>query len=400
MKKKIVISNIVLIGLVSLFVDMSTEMVYPLIPIFLTATLGASPAIVGIIEGIAESIASLLKVFSGYIGDVYHNKKRLTFIGYSASVVYKAVLFFAGSWVGVLAARVIDRTGKGIRTAPRDALVAQSSDKKKLGGSYGLHKMLDMAGSSFGALFAFVFVATNFGFRRAFLISVIPAVVGILIISAVREDRPDQHAGEKLKLRGLKLNRRLALYLAVLFIFSLGNSSNTFLLLKAQEQGFSAAQVMLLYLIFNVSASLLAIPSGKLSDRFGRSAILVPGYLIYGLVYLGFALLASRAGIIVLFIAYGAYTAFISGAERAFIAEAAPEGFKGTVLGIYGMLQGVGLLFSSIIAGFLWDRINSDAPFLFGGILGIISAVLIGMILSGDHNFKGLKQYRGDGNET
>ena len=166
MKRKIVISNIVLIGLVSLFVDMSTEMVYPLIPLFLTATLGATPAIVGIIEGIAESIASLLKVFSGYIGDVYQNKKRLTIIGYSASVIYKVFLLLSTSWIGVLAARVIDRTGKGIRTAPRDALVAQSSEKKKLGGSFGLHKMLDMAGSSFGALLAFVFAATGLGFQK------------------------------------------------------------------------------------------------------------------------------------------------------------------------------------------------------------------------------------------
>lgn len=189
-------------GLVSLFADMSTEMVYPLVPLFLTAALGASPAIVGIIEGIAESIASLLKVFSGYIGDVYHNKKRLAFAGYSASVLYKIVLLLAASWPGVLAARVIDRTGKGIRTAPRDALVAQSSDNKKLGGSFGLHKMLDMAGSSLGALCAYFFVATNFGFHKAFLFSMIPAVVGILIIFAVREDKADAAVCQKLTLRG------------------------------------------------------------------------------------------------------------------------------------------------------------------------------------------------------
>jgi MFS family permease len=382
MKQKKVVSNIVLIGLVSLFVDMSTEMVYPLVPLFLTATLGASPAIVGIIEGIAESIASLLKVFSGYVGDVHHNKKRLTFIGYSASVLYKVFLLLASSWPGVLLARVIDRTGKGIRTAPRDALVAQSSDGKKLGGAFGLHKMLDMAGSSLGALLAYFFVAANVGFHQAFLLSIIPAVIGILIIFSVREDKSSVTTSEKLTLKGLKLDGKLKMYLAVIFVFCLGNSSNTFLLLKAQKQGFSASQVMLLYLIFNVAASVLAIPSGKLSDKFGRSRILVPGYLIYGLVYLGFAFLSAKPAILVLFIAYGAYTAFISGAERAFIAENAPTGLKGTVLGIYGMLQGVGLLLSSIIAGFLWDRINSGAPFLFGGILGIVSAILIEMIFS------------------
>lgn len=381
MKRKPFFSNIVLIGLVSLFVDMSTEMVYPLVPLFLTATLGASPAIVGIIEGIAESIASLLKVLSGYIGDVYHNKKRLAFAGYSASVLYKLFLILATSWFGVLVARVIDRTGKGIRTAPRDALVAQSSKRKKLGGSFGLHKMLDMAGSSLGALLAYIFVATNFGYHKAFMISVIPAVIGILIIFAVKEDKSCKVPCQKFTLKGLKLDRKLKSYLVIVFVFCLGNSSNTFLLLKAQEHGFSAPQVILLYLIFNVVSSMLAVPSGKLSDKFGRSKILVPGYLIYGLVYLGFASFSTKPAIALLFISYGAYNAFISGAERAFIAENAPSELKGTVLGIYGMLQGIGLLLSSIIAGLMWDKINSDAPFWFGGILGIISAIIIGIIL-------------------
>lgn len=371
-----------------MFVDMSTEMVYPLVPLYLTATLGASPAIVGVIEGLAESIASLLKVFSGYLGDVYHNKKRLAFAGYSASVIYKIFLLLAASWPGVLVARVIDRTGKGIRTAPRDALVAQSSDVKKLGGSFGLHKMLDMAGSSLGALLAYIFVATNFGFHKAFLFSIIPAVIGVLIIFAIREDKNRETVCEKLTLKGLKFDGKLKVYLAVIFIFCLGNSSNTFLLLKAQERGFSAAQVILLYLIFNVSASVLAIPSGKLSDRFGRSKILVPGYLIYGLVYLGFSFLSEKPAIVILFIAYGAYNAFISGAERAFIVENSPPGFKGTILGLYGMLQGIGLLLSSIIAGLLWDHINSDAPFLFGGMIGILSAIIILLILDKDNLIK------------
>jgi len=377
MKTKKVLSNIVILGLVSLFVDMSTEMVYPLVPLFLTATLGASPAIVGVIEGIAESVASLLKVFSGYIGDVYHNKKRLAIAGYSAAVFYKLALLVAGSWPGVLVARIIDRTGKGLRTAPRDALVAQSSDRKKLGGSYGLHKMLDMAGSSLGVVLAYVFVAGGTGFHRAFIFSIIPAVVGILILTRVREEKKDGAPVEKLRLRGLKLDKKLTAYLAVIFIFCLGNSSNAFLLLKSQELGFTPSQVILLYLAFNVSASVLAIPTGRLSDRVGRSRVLVPGYLIYGLVYLGFALVTSKALTVFLFIAYGAYNALIGGAERAFIAENAPAQLRGTVLGLYGMLQGIGLLLASMIAGALWDTVNSGAPFLLGGLLGIVSAALI-----------------------
>lgn len=381
MKKNKAISNIVLLGLVSLFADMSTEMVYPLIPLYLTATLGASPAIVGVIEGIAESIASLLKVFSGYIGDVYQNKKKLAFAGYSASVVYKIMLLLAASWPGVLAARVVDRTGKGIRTAPRDALVAQSSDGGQLGGSFGLHKMLDMAGSALGVIFAYFFIATDFGYHKAFLFSIIPAVIGIAIIFAVREDKSCISKCEKISLKGLRLDGKLKAYLAVIFVFCLGNSSNAFLLLKAQDRGFSASQVILLYLVFNVAASALALPMGQLSDKLGRSKILVPGYLIYGCVYLGFALLSAKAAVPLLFIAYGAYTALIGGAERAFIVERAPGQLKGTVLGLYGMIQGIGLLLSSMIAGLLWEQVDSDAPFLFGGLIGIASAIMIRTIL-------------------
>ncbi|HWP79136.1 MAG TPA: MFS transporter [Candidatus Acidoferrum sp.] len=384
MRERKGMSNVVLLGLVSLFVDMSTEMVYPLVPLYLTATLGATPAVVGLIEGVAESVASLLKVFSGYIGDAYQSKKRLAFAGYFASVVYKVALLLAASWPGVLAARVIDRTGKGIRTAPRDALVAQSSDGKKLGGSFGLHKMLDMAGSAAGALLAYFFIAEGVGFHRAFLFSIIPAMLGLAIIFAVREDKTCAPAGVKLSLKGLALPGRLKAYLAVIFVFCLGNSSNTFLLLKAGERGFSAAEVILLYLLFNVTTSALAIPAGRLSDRYGRSKVLVPGYLIYGFVYFGFAFVSAKSAVALLFVAYGAYTALISGAERAFIAENSAACLRGTVLGLYGMLQGVGLLLSSVIAGLLWDGLGAGAPFVFGGVMGIVSAASVAAIFKGD----------------
>ena len=386
MKNRVLNSNIVLLGLVSFFVDMSTEMVYPLIPLYLTATLGTSPAIIGVIEGIAESVASILKVFSGYIGDVYHNKKTLAFAGYAASVIYKIFLVLASSWTGVLIARIIDRTGKGIRTAPRDALVAQSNRGNNLGGSFGLHKMLDMAGSALGVVFAYFFVATDYGFHKAFLFSVAPAILGILILSAVKEDKSINTYKEKLKLKGSQLKGNLRWYLAIIFIFCLGNSSNAFLLLKAQERGFSASQVILLYLLFNISASVLAIPSGKLSDKLGRSRIIVPGYIVYGIVYLGFAFLSSKLSTIILFSAYGAYNALISGAERTFIVENSPNGLTGTVLGVYGMLQGIGLLLSSIIAGLLWVNLGSNAPFIFGGILGIASAIMIMAVLGNKKN--------------
>lgn len=381
MQSKFALSNIFIIGLVSLFIDMSTEMIYPLIPLFLTTNLGATPAIVGVIEGIAECTASVLKVFSGYIGDIYQNKKKLTFLGYSASIVYKVALLLSTSWTGVLAARVIDRIGKGIRVAPRDALVEESSAKDKLGRSYGLHKMLDMVGSALGVLLAYFIVTNEVDFETAFLYSIIPAVIGVLMIGGVQEKSVNKRDAQKFTLKGVILERKLKLYLGAMFIFCLGNSSNIFLLLRAKDCGFSPSEVILLYLAFNVSASLLSMFAGKLSDKVGRRRIIVPGYLVFALVYLGFGFLTSKLAIIMLFIAYGVYTAFNTAAERAFIAETAPVNLKGTILGLHGMLQGFGLLLSSIIAGLLWDYVGPSAPFLFGGVMGLISAVAITIIL-------------------
>ena len=381
MQSKFALSNIFIIGLVSLFIDMSTEMIYPLIPLFLTTNLGATPAIVGVIEGIAECTASVLKVFSGYIGDIYQNKKKLTFLGYSASIVYKVALLLSTSWTGVLAARVIDRIGKGIRVAPRDALVEESSAKDKLGRSYGLHKMLDMVGSALGVLLAYFIVTNEVDFETAFLYSIIPAVIGVLMIGGVQEKSVNKRDAQKFTLKGVILERKLKLYLGAMFIFCLGNSSNIFLLLRAKDCGFSPSEVILLYLAFNVSASLLSMFAGKLSDKIGRRRIIVPGYLVFALVYLGFGFLTSKPAIIILFIAYGVYTAFNTAAERAFIAETAPVNLKGTILGLHGMLQGFGLLLSSIIAGLLWDYVGPSAPFLFGGVMGLISAVAITIIL-------------------
>lgn len=382
MQNKAVFSNVMMIGFVSLFIDMSTEMVYPLIPLFLTTNLGATPTIVGIIEGIAECTASVLKVFSGYVGDMYRNKKKLTLIGYSAAIIYKIALLLSTSWTGVLAARVIDRIGKGIRVAPRDALVEESSEKDKLGRSYGLHKMMDMVGAALGVLLAYFIVTNDIEFETAFLYSIIPAVIGVLIIEGVREGKGDTRSIEKFTLKGVSLDRRLKLYLGAMFIFCLGNSSNIFLLLKAKDCGFSPSQVILLYLAFNVSASVLSMFAGKLSDKIGRRRIIVPGYIIFALVYLGFGLFNAKEAIVLLFIAYGIYTAFITAAERAFVAETAPANLKGTLLGIYGMLQGLGLLLSSIIAGLLWDYVGPSAPFLFGSIMGLVAAIAIAFILS------------------
>ena len=376
--------NIIYLGLVSLFADISSEMVYPLIPLYLTAAFGATPLMVGVVEGIAESLASLLKVFSGHVTDRFDRKKPLAFLGYATGLFYKAALLFAGSWGGILLARVIDRFGKGVRTAPRDVMVAQSAREGQVGRAFGVHKALDMAGSAIGILTAYFLLKglgdSSAGYRAVFALSAFPVALALCMFYFIKEKRtmaPPRREPFWQNMR--RLDRGLKLYLLVAFLFTLGNSSNTFLLLKANALGFPDSQVVLLYFVYNLSASLLAIPFGAGSDRVGRKRVLVAGYLVFSLVYLGFAFVTSRPLLVAVFILYGLYTAMVAGVERAFIAEIAPPALKGTMLGLHGTLVGVALLPASVIAGFLWQAAGSFAPFLFGSLLSLAAALVLAL---------------------
>ncbi|KLU63799.1 multidrug resistance protein MdtH [Desulfosporosinus acididurans] len=374
--------NIVVLGIVSFLTDVSSEMVYPLIPIFLTVTLGASPAIVGVIEGIAESIASLLKVFSGYWGDKTKKKKELAIAGYGSSFLGKVVLIFAGSWGGVLISRVIDRLGKGIRTAPRDALIAESSKAEARGHAFGLHRAMDTFGAALGVVIAYFLLIGNINnFERIFLFSMIPAFLGVLALFFVRQPRELSAAKKKLSLSWSALDTRLKAFLILAFIFNLGNSSNQFLLLRASKLGASAPFVILLYLAYNITYGILSYPMGRLSDRIGRRRILVAGYFIYALVYLGFALVTHINTLWSLFIVYGFYIAFTEGVEKALLADIAPSHLRGTVIGLHATLVGLALLPASLFAGFLWDFLGASAPFYFGAGMGLVSAVGLFVIL-------------------
>lgn len=385
-------TNIIFLGLISFFTDLSTEMVYPLIPLYLTSAFGATPAIVGIIEGIAESLASLLKVFSGYLSDKFHNKKPLAFIGYATSLFYKLALLLAGSWSGILAARVIDRFGKGIRTAPRDVLVSESAEKNTMGKSFGLHKALDMAGAAMGILITYFLLGgsnENFNYTNIFIVSTIPAVLGLCMFVFVKEKKEPHQPKERepfwKNIR--KIDGQLKLYLLVVCLFTLGNSSNSFLLLKAKAAGFDDISVILLYFIFNITASLLSLPFGGLSDKVGRKKLLVSGYLVFAFCYLGFAFSNSQPQMIAVFILYGAYTAMISGVERAFVAEIALPHLKGTMLGLHSTVTGIALLPASVIAGLLWNRFGSAVPFIFGASLSLLAAVIL-LLFMKVHTYK------------
>jgi len=380
--------NILFLGLISFFTDISTEMVYPLIPLYLTSRFGATPALVGVIEGIAESTASLLKVFSGYLTDRFQKKKLIAFSGYAGSLFYKLALLLSGSWWGILAARVIDRTGKGIRTAPRDVLVSESAGEGGMGRAFGLHKALDMLGSALGILFTWFLLrgggflrggSPEFNYRFLFMISVVPAVLGLCMFIFVKQapsPAPVKHR-EPFWHNARQLDRQLLLYLAVVFLFTLGNSSNTFLLLRAQAAGFDEISVILLYFLCNATAGVLSMPFGRLSDKIGRKKLLVPGYLAFALCYFGFAFVQGQALMVVIFALYGAYTAMIAGVERAFVAEIAPPALKGTMLGLQATVAGVALLPASVIAGALYDTRGPAAPFVFGAALSLAAAVIL-----------------------
>jgi len=376
--------NIIILGLTSFLTDVSSEMVYPLLPLYLTTRLGASPSIVGLIEGIAESLASLLKVFSGYVSDRVQRRKALAILGYSSSAIGKFLLYLSTSWGCVLGSRVVDRFGKGVRTAPRDALIADSTPPERRGRAYGLHRALDTAGAAVGVMLAYRFLTAYRGdYRAVFLYSLIPAILGVTILSLARERRIIRAVASErpLSLSWSALPTRLKAFLIVVLLFALGNSSNQFLLLRAKNLGFASQAVLLLYLAYNIVYALSSYPAGRLSDRIGRKTLLVLGYLFYGLVYLGFASAQNQAHLWPLFAAYGLYIAFTEGVEKALVADIAPPELRATLIGLHATFVGIGLLPASFLAGILWDTLGAAAPFYFGGGLGLLAALGLWLVI-------------------
>lgn len=365
--------------------DISSELVYPILPIYLVTRLGVGPAALGLIEGLAESLGSLLKVFGGYFSDKISRRKPFTIFGYAASAAGKLFLYFAPNWGFFLGGRMIDRFGKGVRTAPRDALIAESASEKKRGAAFGLHRAMDSAGACLGVWGAY-FLAVNYkgDLRNIFLFSLLPALAGVGLLFWAREKKREPPvSGEKLSFKWSKLDRRLKLFLAFTFVFTLGNSSNQFLLLRAKTSGNPLAKVILFYLAYNIVYALASYPAGRFSDRIGRKKILVLGYFFYGLVYLGFALNTSSGSFWFLFALYGLYIGFTEGVEKALLADLAPVHLRATTIGLHAMLVGIGLFPASLMAGLLWKSFGAAAPFYFGGLMGIVSSIGLWFLLRG-----------------
>jgi MFS family permease len=384
--------NVIITGIASLLTDISSEMVYPLIPLYLAA-LGAPPAILGIIEGFAESTASLLKVFSGRFSDKLRRRKPVAIVGYAGSTIGKVLLYVSQGWGLVFAGRMVDRLGKGIRTAPRDALIADSVPEGKRGKAFGLHRAMDSLGAAAGVAIS-IWLVSSLGrnlvphdYQRIFLFSLIPAALGVAALLFIRERRKEGKVRELPRLSWKCLPAKLKWFLFVITLFALGNSSNQFLLLRAKNLGMSVLAILAAYLLYNAVYSVLSYPFGHLSDRIGRKRLLVAGYAFYGLVYIGFAVAPSglhpSSFILVfgLFALYGVYSALNEGLEKALVADIAPPDQRGTFVGLHSTLTGIGLLPASLLAGALWSLLGPSAPFWFGGCLGLAAALGLAIVL-------------------
>jgi MFS family permease len=374
--------NIFFLGLVSFFNDFASEMIYPLLPLFLTSVLGVGAFALGIIEGIAESTASVLKFFSGYVSDRYKRRKPIFAAGYTLSNAVRPLIGIAASWLFVLLLRFADRAGKGIRTAPRDALLADSAGEKRRGFAFGFQRALDHAGAVMGPLAAVLLLPLlDNNLRHLFLLSALPGVVVFFIVFfAVSEVRPKGTATpERITLlSGLRdVDKSFRYYLAVIFIFTLGNSSDAFLLLKAQEAGIAVASIPLLWVALHIVKSLTAIPGGWLSDRVGRKRIIIVGWAVYGIIYVAFALTTENAGIWALFVLYGVYFGLTEGVERAMVADMVRTERLGTAYGLFNLTVGFATLPASLLFGFVWELFGSPPAFLMGAGLALVSSLLL-----------------------
>lgn len=359
-------------------------MIYPLLPLFLATVIRADKAIIGLIEGIAETTASVSKVFSGWLSDRWGKRKSLTLWGYFLSVATRPFLYVATLWPQVLGVRFADRLGKGVRTAPRDALIAETSQEDKRGRSYGFHRAMDSMGAVVGPLIALAILPLVGGsYRKVFLIAVIPGVVALFLFRFVREKKRSagvQRSAEMPKLSFKGFDRRLKLLIFTVILFSIGNSSDVFLILRARGLGIAVGLVLVVYTLFNTVYALFSVPAGVLSDWMGRKTVLILGYGIFGLVYVGFALATSAGLVWLLFIFYGLYKGIADTVERAFVADLAPEEQRGTALGVYHTSVGLVLLPASIIGGLLWDKIGPPATFFYGAATAFSAALLLSLI--------------------
>ena len=384
--------NIWAVSLTSFFMDISSEMVINLIPLFLANVLGVKTAVIGLIEGLAESTASILKIVSGWLSDKLRARKWLAVVGYGLSALSKPFFFIANTWGAIAGVRWVDRIGKGIRDSPRDALVADSIDEKQRGLAFGFHRAADTAGAMLGLIIALLVIwmaqsaALKLGlktFHLVVLISLLPAFLAVLSLIIGARDVPvkSKRAAPKFAFKALGSN--FMSFMLIVSIFTLGNSSDAFLTLRAQGLGLNVVGIMGMLITFNLVYSLVSTPAGSLSDRIGRKRLIVGGWLIYAFVYFGFGLAQAGWQVWLLYAVYGLFYGMAFGTTNAMLADIVPAELRGTAYGTYNAIIGLLAFPASLIAGILWQGVESwsglgpSAPFLFGASLSLLAAVLM-----------------------
>jgi MFS family permease len=381
--------NVFFLGIVSLLTDISSEMIFTLVPLFLRNVLLVPTTIVGLVGGLSDSTDAIFRIFSGWFSDKIGKRKLLAVVGYSLSTIIKPFMYLANTWGAVLAIRFGDRVGKGIRSSPRDALVASSVLPHERGKGFGFHRAMDTTGATLGLILTAIIIYLVQGgglelslksYQWLVLVGTIPAVLGVIVLLVfVREKRGEEGLGDGLKTGASTakggFDIRFKIFLAIMAVFTLGNSSDFFLILRAQNLEVPLVQVTLMLALFNATYAVTSLPMGILSDRLGRRRVISLGWFIYGLVYLGFALASSIWLAWLLFAFYGIYYGIVEGVAKAFIADLVPEGRRGTAYGLYQGVTGLMLLPASLIAGWLWEALNPSAPFYFGAGLAFLAMV-------------------------
>lgn len=369
--------NIVAMGLVSMFNDIASEMIYPLIPIFLTSVLGAPMTIIGLIEGICEATANIFNVFSGSISDRLGIRKPIVVFGYSLSAVSKMLMSVAYSWPIVLLARFSDRLGKGSRTAARDALITDYAHENRRGQSFGFHRSLDALGAFIGPLTALLLLGWySENLRFIFYLSCIPSALGVFILVMFVKDKNNTIPSAPLPKISLKeLDQSFKYFLITSIIFALGNSADVFLIMRAQSLGFGLPQTLMTYMLFSITHALVSMPAGIVADRIGCKKVLLCGFLLFALVYGMFGTIEQSWIMWILFPLYGLFKAFTEGISRAYIASMVNSSHIASAFGVYQMTIGICAFFASCIAGLMWTYISPTAPFIFGSFFALLAAL-------------------------
>ena len=377
--------NTFLLALASLFADIATEMLYPVLPVFLTQTLGASGSVVGLVEGVAQAVQNIVQGFSGWLSDRIGRRKPVALAGYFFAALAKPLIGLAASWHGVLGARFLDRFGTGMRSAPRDALIASSVSEEHRGKAFGLEGIGDNLGACLGPLIAVVLLA-YFGvdMRLIFILAVIPGLLAFFMVTLVREPPGQASAETKTRISLRHLPRPYWNYLLVTALFGLGNSSTSFLILETQAVGVSLDKTILIYAAFNLVAALVSYPAGFLSDMLGRRRLLLIAFLIFFATYLGFALAGNLVTIALLFSLYGAFQGIFRAVGKALATDLVPERMRASGLGFYSATIGVQGLVASIVAGLLWDHVGHAAVFWYGAIFAVVGSLALLVLLPAD----------------